>query len=176
MLANYLVPYSGFGRGVQRRLRGGRPFGTFHRDIEDLFERAFGGAGLPAKEADEPRATRRATSLSPRVNVVEGDGDYTVTAELPGLDERELKVELNDGHLTIEGEKKAERDDEAGDLPNNFHLVERSFGTFKRTFRVPTDVNVDGIDASFKNGVLTVSLPKKEEAKKTVKKIAVKAN
>ena len=168
MHGNYLVPYPGFGRGVQRRLRGVRPFGSFHREIEELLDRAFRGSGAPASDDQESRTTW----LAPRVNVLEGDGDYTVTAELPGLDEKELKVELNDGRLTIEGEKKAERNDEASD----FHLVERTFGTFKRTFQVPKDVNVDGIDASFKNGVLAVTLPKKEEAKKTVKKIVVKAN
>ena len=168
MHANYLVPHPEFGRGMQRRLRGVRPFGSLHREIEDLFDRAFRGSNTSATDDPENRTTLLAT----RVNVLEGDGDYTVTAELPGLDEKELKVELNDGSLTIEGEKKAERTDEASD----FHLVERTFGTFKRTFQVPTDVNVDGIDASFKNGVLTVTLPKKEEAKKTVKKIAVKAN
>ena len=168
MHANYLIPYSGFGRGAQRRLRGLRPFGSSYREIEDLFGRAFGTANSPAADAGE----NGSALLAPRVNVLEGEGDYTVTAELPGLDEKELKVELNDGYLTIEGEKKAELDDDAGD----FRLVERTFGTFKRTFQVPKDVNIDEIDASFKNGVLTVTLPKKEEAKKTVKKIAVKAN
>ena len=166
MLANYLVPYSGFGRRPQRGLRTGYP--VFGRDIESLFDRAFGRPEAPAPAAED----NRAAWLKPHVDVREADSDYTVTAELPGLDEKELKVELNDGSLTIEGEKKAERDDDSGD----FHVVERSFGTFKRTFQVPEDVNVDGIDAAFKNGVLTVVLPKKEEAKKAIKKISVKAH
>ena len=166
MLANYLVPHSGFGLRPQRRLRTGYPI--FTRDIESLFDRAFGRFDPPAPAAEDEHVAQ----LKPRVDVREAEGDYTVTAELPGLDEKELKVELNDGYLTIEGEKKAERDDDSGD----FHVVERTFGTFKRTFQVPKDVNVDGIDAAFKNGVLTVVLPKKEEAKKTVKTISVKAH
>ncbi|MDA0261292.1 MAG: Hsp20/alpha crystallin family protein [Proteobacteria bacterium] len=169
MLMNYLVPQTRFvSRGAPLRTRATRPFGEFHREIEDLFDRAYRGASVPtANGAEKP-----AEFLNPRVNVVESDDGYSVAAELPGLDEKELKVELNDGLLTIEGEKKVEQDSETG----NYHLVERTFGTFKRTFTVPTDVDVDGIDATFKNGVLTVTLPKKEEAKKAAKTIAVKAN
>ncbi len=167
MLTNHLIPYSGFSRGLQHRRHGGYPFAFFDRDIEELFDRAFRGFA-PATDAKDDRSAL----LSPRVDVLEADHGYTVTAELPGLEEKELKVELSDGTLTIEGEKTAERNDTKGD----FHVGERSFGTFKRSFQVPADVDIEGIDAAFKNGVLTVTLPKKEEAKATVKKIDVKAN
>ena len=165
MLANHLIPYSGLRRALHRR-RGGHPFALFDREVEELFDRALRGFAPPA----DPDAGRTAW-LSPRLDLREGDDGYTVTAELPGLDEKELKVELSDGYLTIEGEKKAERGDDKGD----FRIVERSFGTFKRGLQVPADVDVEGIDAAFRNGVLTVALPKKEEAKATVRKIAVKA-
>tara|TARA_B100000686_G_scaffold272670_1_gene289935 strand:+ start:244 stop:750 length:507 start_codon:yes stop_codon:yes gene_type:complete len=168
MLGNYLVHHSGFSRSLQRRHRGGYPFLFFHRDIEEVFDRAFRGFGAPATDDKESRPTL----LSPRVNVVETDNGYIFTAELPGLDKNELKVELNDGILSIGGKKNAGRDDKGG----NFHVAERSYGTFKRSFHVPTDVNIKDIDAAFKNGVLTVSLPKKEKAKATVKTIDVKAS
>ena len=165
MLANHLIPHSGLRRALHRR-RGVHPFALFDREVEELFDRALRGFAPPA----DPDADRT-TWLSPRLDMREGDDGYTVTAEMPGLDEKELKLELSDGYLTIEGEKKAERDDDKG----GFHLVERSFGTFKRSLQVPADVDVEGIDAAFRNGVLTVALPKKEEAKATVRKIAVKA-
>ena len=163
MLAN-LIPYSGPGRGLRRRRD--FPFSFFDREIEDLFDRALHGFA-PMADRDDVRTAL----LHPRVDVHEADDGYTVTAELPGLDEKELKVELGDGYLTIEGEKKAERDDDKGD----FHVVERSFGTFRRHLQVPSDVDLEGIDAAFKNGVLTVTLPRKEEVKASVRKIDVKA-
>lgn len=164
MLANHPIPYSGLRRALHRRR--GHPFALFDREVEELFDRALRGFA-PAAGADADRTAW----LSPRLDMREGDDGYTVTAEMPGLDEKALKVELSDGHLTIEGEKKAGHDDDKG----GFHVVERSFGTFKRSLQVPADVDVEGIDAAFANGVLTVALPKKEEAKATVRKIAVKA-
>ena len=165
MLANHLIPYSGLRRALHRP-RGVHPFALFDREVGELFDRALRGFAPPAG----PDADRTAW-LSPRLDMREGDDGYTVTAEMPGLDEKELKVELSDGYLTIEGEKKAGHDDDKG----GFHLVERSFGTFRRSLQLPADVDVEGIDAAFRNGVLTVALPKKAEAKATVRKIAVKA-
>ena len=164
MLATHPIPYSGLRRALHRR-RGGHPFALFDREVGELFDRALRGFAPADAEAE------RTAWLSPRLDVREGDDGYTVTAEMPGLDEKELKVELSDGYLTIEGEKKAGHDDDKG----GFHVVERSFGTFKRSLQVPADVDVEGIDAAFGNGVLTLALPKKEEAKATVRKIAVKA-
>ena len=163
MLANHLIPHSGLRRALHRRR--GHPFALFDREVDELFDRALRGFAPADAHAD------RTAWLSPRLDMREGDDGYTVTAEMPGLDEKELKVELSDGYLTIEGEKKAAHDDDKG----GFHVVERSFGTFKRSLQVPADVDVEGIDAAFANGVLTVTLPKKEEAKATVRKIAVKA-
>ena len=164
MLANHPVPYSGLRRALHRRR--GHPFALFDREVEELFDRALRGF-VPSAGADDDRTAW----LSPRLDMREGDDGYTVTAEMPGLDEKALKVELSDGCLTIEGEKKAGHDDDKG----GFHVVERSFGTFRRSLQVPSDVDVEGIDAAFANGVLTVALPKKEEARATVRKIAVKA-
>tara|TARA_B100000029_G_C17196438_1_gene822700 strand:+ start:243 stop:743 length:501 start_codon:yes stop_codon:yes gene_type:complete len=164
MLENYFVPHSSFGCRLRRRVD--YPFSFLDRDIEEVFGRAFGGLRVPLTDDKESNPTL----LRPRVNLVETDNGYTFTAELPGLNENELKLELHDGLLSIGGEKKDERDDKGGDL----HVVERSYGTFKRSLRVPTDVNIEDIEAVFKNGVLTVSLPKEEKAKATVKTIDVK--
>jgi HSP20 family protein len=93
-----------------------------------------------------------------------------MTAELPGLDEKNIEVNLANGVLTIKGQKEEDKVEKKED----FHLRERRFGSFSRSVRVPDAVDVDKIEADFKNGVLKVTLPKKPEAQKPVKKIEVK--
>jgi HSP20 family protein len=108
----------------------------------------------------------------PAVDVVEKDKEYKVTAELPGMEEKNIEVKLSNGVLTIKGEKKEEKEEKK----KNYYFTERRFGSFQRSFRVPEGVDTDKIEASFKNGVLTVSLPKSAEAQKQEKKITVKAS
>ncbi len=107
----------------------------------------------------------------PAVDVTETDKTYEITAELPGMDEKNIEVKVADGVLTIEGEKQEEKEKKEKD----YYLSERSFGSFQRSFKVPNGVDTDKIDATFKNGVLKVILPKSAEAQKAEKKITVKA-
>jgi HSP20 family protein len=90
---------------------------------------------------------------------------------LPGVDERNVEVKVADGVLTIKGEKNEEREEKKKD----YYLCERNFGSFERSFQVPDGVDSDKIEASFKKGLLTVTLPKKQEAQKATKRIDVKA-
>jgi HSP20 family protein len=106
----------------------------------------------------------------PTVDVAETDAGYEITAELPGIDEKNVEVKYADGTLTIKGEKKAEKEEKK----ENYYLSERSYGSFQRSFRVPDGVEVDKVAASFKNGVLTVTLPKPPEAQKKEKRIEIK--
>ncbi len=106
----------------------------------------------------------------PAADVSETDKAYEITAELPGMDEKNIEVKLANGVLTIKGEKQEEKEEKQKD----YHMRERSFGSFQRTFQVPDGVDSDKIEASFKNGVLSVTLPKSPEAQKAEKKIAVK--
>jgi HSP20 family protein len=106
----------------------------------------------------------------PAVDVAETAKGYEITAELPGIDEKNIDVKYSDGTLTIKGEKKDEREEKK----ENYHLSERSYGSFQRSFRVPDGVDADKIEASFKNGVLTVALPKSPEAQKKEKRIEIK--
>jgi HSP20 family protein len=92
-----------------------------------------------------------------------------VKAEVPGLEPKDIDISLSDGLLTIKGEKKQEREEKE----ENYHLVERSYGSFARSIRLPNEVQSDKIDASYKNGVLKIVLPKSEEAKKKEIKIKV---
>lgn len=108
---------------------------------------------------------------SPAVDVSESDKAYEITAELPGLDEKNVEVSVANGGLTIKGEKKEEKEQNQKD----YYVSERSYGSFERYFGLPEGVDADKIEASFKNGVLKVMLPKTAEAQKPAKKIEVKA-
>jgi HSP20 family protein len=108
---------------------------------------------------------------APAVDIVEGDKAYEVTAELPGMDEKNIEVKVANGGLTIKGEKQEHKEEKE----KNYYLSERRYGSFERYFRIPEGVDTDKIEASFKKGVLTVNLPKKPEAQKPEKKIEVKA-
>ena len=110
-------------------------------------------------------------SAVPAVDVSETDKAYEITAELPGMDEKNVEVKLANDVLTIKGEKQDEKEEKRKD----YYMRERSFGSFQRSFQVPDGVDADKIEANFKKGVLTVTLPKSTEAQKAEKKIAVKA-
>jgi len=109
---------------------------------------------------------------APAVDITEKEKEFEVTAELPGMDESNIGVKLSNGTLTIKGEKKDEKEEKKKD----YYLSERRFGSFQRSFQVPEGVDADKIEASFKKGLLTVTLPKTAEALKKEKNIAVKAS
>ena len=104
----------------------------------------------------------------PAFDITENEKEYIVTAELPGIDPKEIDVTLTDGILSVKGEKKEEKEEKEKD----YHRVERRYGSFHRSFRIPGEVKSDKVDANFKDGVLRLTLPKAEEAKP--KKIEVK--
>lgn len=107
----------------------------------------------------------------PAVDLAEDDKGYEITAELPGMDEKNIEVKLVNGGLTIKGEKSVEKEEKK----KNYYLHERRFGSFERSFRMPEGVDTNKIEATFSKGVLKVTLPKTAEAQKAEKKIAVKA-
>jgi HSP20 family protein len=106
----------------------------------------------------------------PAVDIVDTATNYEITAELPGLDEKDIEVKFFDGTLTIRAEKKEEKEEKKKD----YHISERHYGSFQRSFTVPNGVDLEKIGATFKNGILTVTLPKTAQAQKEVKKIEVK--
>ena len=108
----------------------------------------------------------------PSMNFAESDSAYDVTAALPGLDEADIEVLLSDGVLTLKGEKKAEREDKNKD----YHLTERRFGTFRRSFALPGDIDERKVSAKFSKGVLSITLPKTADAKQRRRKIEIKTS
>ena len=105
----------------------------------------------------------------PKVDVTETKNEFSISAELPGIDDKDIDVTLDDGTLTLKGEKKVEKEDKQGE----FYSRERSYGSFQRTFKVPETIDQNKINASFNKGILTVKLPKTLESRKEVKKIAI---
>jgi HSP20 family protein len=154
--------------------RARHPFESLHREIDRLFDDFGVGFRWPSRRslfAGEPLFRREMTWLTmPAVDVVESEKAYEITADLPGIDEKNIEVKVADGVMTIKGEKQEEKEEKKKD----YHLQERSFGSFQRSFELPENVDPDKIEASFKKGVLTVTLPKKPEAQKPAKKIDVK--
>jgi HSP20 family protein len=170
-----LMPWSS-----SRDVTGGRggesdPFLALHREMNRLFDdfsRGFGLApfGRPMFDISPfwRRDIARGTTLV--VDVVEKEKQYEITAELPGLNQSDIQVNLSNDVLTIKGEKKEEKEEKKED----YHLSERRYGSFQRSFRVPDDIDADKIQANFKNGVLSITLPKRAEAQKKEQKIDVK--
>ncbi|HSB04211.1 MAG TPA: Hsp20/alpha crystallin family protein [Thermodesulfobacteriota bacterium] len=105
----------------------------------------------------------------PNLDLSETKNEIIVKAEIPGLDPKDIDISLSEGVLTIKGEKKQEKEEK----DSNFHLVERSYGSFTRLVRLPKEVKGEKISASYKDGVLKITLPKSEEAKKKEIKIRV---
>ena len=150
---------------------------SLRREIDRLFDDFDWGARFPSfrhsiLDAEPFRRRDRMFTSSPAVDIAETEKAYEITAELPGLDGKDIEVKSANGCLTIKGEKQVEKDEKKKD----FHLHERRFGAFERVFRLPDGVDADRIEATFKKGVLAVTLPKTPEAQKAEKKITVKVD
>ena len=146
-----LIPWKPFGRELS----------TFRREMDDLFGRFFGGFPLTSRMAEE---------WAPSVDVSETKDSFVVKAELPGLEANDVNVSISEDMLTIKGEKKKEEEEK----DEHHHYVERYYGSFQRTFQLPSSVKAEKIDASFDKGVLKITLPKKPEARKKEIEVKVK--
>jgi HSP20 family protein len=140
------------------------PFTTLQREIDRLFDDFT--RGWPSMGWAAPG---RAAELIPSMDVAETEKDIEITAELPGLEEKDVQVNVADNVLTIKGEKKSEKEQK----DKNYRMLERSYGAFSRTIELPAGTNPDSIQASLSNGVLKVTVPKAAPAQ--VKKVEVKA-
>ncbi len=154
-------------RGLPVRYREEDPFTLLHQEMNRLFDTFERGWGL---SLFEPWGERQGV-YSPSVNVSEDDHEFLITAELPGLDEKDVEVILEKDLLTIQGEKKEEKEESGKD----YYHMERSYGTFRRSIPLPDEVDADKIEASFKKGILSIHLPKTEAARKETRKISIKA-
>lgn len=150
-------------------------FSAFRKEIDHLFERfsgttspfdkswpSVGLRGLPFEGIGE-------SFLVPDVDIHENDKQLTLTAELPGLEEKDMELTLKDGIPTLKGEKKCEFED----MKDDTHMLERSYGKFVRSFTLPTSVDQNKLKARFDKGLLKITMPKRKEANKDEKKIPI---
>lgn len=139
------------------------PFLSLHREVNRLFDDVFRGFDIPSNFT----RFQNVGATWPNVEISDTEKELRVTAEVPGLDEKDIEVLLEDGVLMIRGEKKADAEDKER------RFSERFYGRFERRIDVGSDVEQDKVSASFKNGVLTVTLPKAERAQSKGKRIAI---
>ncbi|MBN1557027.1 MAG: Hsp20/alpha crystallin family protein [Lentisphaerae bacterium] len=166
-----LVPRIGRNRGhVPARRPEDEGLLSFQREMNRLFDDFFRGFGLAPWEREAGPAA--AAAFSPRVDVSETDTEIRVSAELPGMDEKDVSVELDETSLTVRGEKKEEREDKG----KNWFRREQSYGSFQRIVPLPTRVDGNQAKARFKKGMLTVTLPKQEEDRAGRKTITIESD
>ena len=142
------------------------PFEEMERRIEEFFRRPFslfGPSWLPRLKMPEFE------EISPTVDIFEEGHDIVMKAELPGMKKEDIEVNITDDIITLSGEKRKEEKIEK----KNYHRLERSYGSFVRSFRLPTEVQTEQVKAQFKDGILEIRVPKTEEAKKKEKKVQI---
>ena len=138
---------------------------TAQRELDRLFRGAFG----PVAVGEEEASTR---TWAPPVDIFENGDNLVLKAELPGMNPDDVEIRVEDNTLYLKGERKFEKEVKE----QNYHRVERSYGTFTRTFSLPNSIDADKVAANYKDGVLTLTMPKKEEAKPKTIKINVSKN
>ncbi len=136
------------------------PFFTLRREMDRLFEDAFRGFGLGSFGAG-------ASPGWPHVEVIDREKEVRVTAELPGLEEKDVEIRVEDNMLVLRGEKRTEFED------NERHYSERYYGRFERQVALPAEIDDERANATFRDGVLTVTLPKTERARQQTKRIPI---
>jgi HSP20 family protein len=156
-----LIPFGK--KDLQIRREDDSPFTAMQREMNRMFDVFNHNWGLGAF----PEFTG---AFMPRLDVTEDAKAFTVTAELPGMTEKDIDLSISGDTLTIRGEKKEEKEDKN----KNYYYSERSYGSFLRSVPLPRQVETDKVSASFKKGVLTITLPKTAEAAEATKKIDVK--
>lgn len=160
--------------GALRRFGEDRPFDAFrtdveslHRNIDRLFENVWGGEIGPSLLS----AAWTTGDVVPKLDFVEDDKTFHLTVELPGMTEKDVELSLTDRTLTIRGEKKEDKEKKDKEV----YRRERAYGSFRRVMELPADVDAERITASFRNGVLTVDLPKTKQAQEKARQIPVKS-
>jgi len=155
------------GQGGRLPSRYQDPFQSFRSEMDRLFDSFLGGMpsltslrqGFPSTQV-----------ITPTLDVKENEKEIVVKADLPGMDEKDINLTIHNGVLSLRGEKKSEHTDER----ENYHVMERSYGSFQRSIRLPDTIDEDKAEARFDKGVLTITLPKRPESVSAQKKIQIK--
>lgn len=142
------------------------PFGELE-EVSNRLNRIFGRSAVPAAAGNEMMTV---ADWAPSVDISETDKEYLIKADIPGVKKEDVKVTIENGVLTVKGERKSEKDEKG----KTFHRIERSYGSFVRSFSLPEGVDDAAAKAEFKDGMINITLPKSEKAKSKAVEIAVK--
>jgi HSP20 family protein len=160
---------TGKGQGGRLPSRYTDQFHSFRTEMDRLFDSFFGGlTALSNRRQPFPMEQ----GLTPALDVKETEKELVVKADLPGIDEKDIQLTIHDGVLSLRGEKKSEYKDER----DNYYIMERSYGSFHRSIRLPETVSEEKAEARFDKGVLTVTLPKRPDMVKAQKKITIRTS
>jgi HSP20 family protein len=140
------------------------------KELEDMEKRLSGYFGRPAVRAESGKEAMTVAEWSPRVDITEDDKEYVIKADLPDVKKEDIKLTVQDNVMSISGERKYEKEEKG----KKYHRVERSYGSFMRSFTLPDDADASKVSAEYKDGVLNAHLPKSEKAK--AKSIEVKVS
>jgi HSP20 family protein len=146
--------------------RGSNPITAFQDEVNKLFSDFFGDLSFPRWSRD----MEKAFAVNTAVDVSENDKEYRISAEIPGMDAKDLQITAADGYITIRGEKREESEEEK----KGYFRQERSYGEFQRVIALPDTANLEKAEANMSKGVLTVTIPKKAGAQSKERKIEVK--
>lgn len=161
-----------------RRAGSGRSDGRMYNQIEQfrneigkMFDSMFSGFGMPRLGSSWPELSETPGGmLKPTLDVECTDKEYTISVEVPGVNEKDIHLELSDRTLTIRGEKRRDQEERE----KNYYRIESSYGSFQRVLSLPEDADQEGIKAGFKKGVLGISIPRKGMPESNVRRIEVK--
>jgi HSP20 family protein len=148
------------------------PLGKFHREIDRLFEDAFPGFGLGSGFKGSVWPEMEQGMFKPRLDLGAAEDAYSISVEIPGVDEKDIRVDIANDTLTIKGEKKQHKEEK----DRHYYRLERSYGNFQRILSLPEDADQDKVSASFKNGILQIRIPRKSLPAPQVKQIEIQAD
>ena len=149
------------------------PFSQIRQEIDRVFDAAFSGFGFPSIGFGRELTPAAQTDwLKPTLDVGASDKEYTISVELPGVDEKDVQLELINDTLKIKGDKKQQKEEKE----KNYYRMERSYGSFQRVLSLPEDADQDNIKAVYKNGIMNITIPRKAAPKTEVKQIEIKTN
>jgi HSP20 family protein len=156
----------------QGQLRPHSPIAQFHQEIDRMFDNFFRGFGFPSMGLDREHSLFAQNEwLKPTLDIAAGEKEYTISVELPGVDEKDVQLELMEDTLVIKGEKKHEKEEKE----KNYYRMERSYGSFQRVLSLPEDADREGIGAAYRSGILKITVPRKGGPKKESRQISIKS-
>lgn len=156
----------------QGQSRSYSPMARFHQELDRMFDNFFHGFGFPSMGFGREHSLAVPDEwLRPTLDVAASEKEYTISVELPGVDEKDVQLELSDDTLLIKGEKKQEKEEKE----KNYYRMERSYGSFQRVLSLPEDAEHEGIGAVYRNGILKITIPRKAGPVRESRQIAIKS-